>query len=153
MFIEELGIATTSRWEQHKVQYFQQDTKTRFVFYKFFCTCGFSTFSIWVEVYEIFALTTFKVHQCLDGAWCNDCVWWNGCCWRTIPLIFARMQIHFFRRFSFFSLVTKNDNWLGCLSSSFFSFFFAPRKEDDELVLVVVFFCFVFSELEKMTTI
>jgi hypothetical protein len=48
MFKEELGIATTSRCEQHEVQYFQEDTKTKFVFYKFLCTCGFSTFSIWV---------------------------------------------------------------------------------------------------------
>ncbi len=48
MFKEELGIATTSRCEQHEVQYFQEDTKTKFVFYNFFYTCGFSTFSIWV---------------------------------------------------------------------------------------------------------
>jgi hypothetical protein len=48
MFKEELGIATTSRCEQYKVQYFQEDTKTKFLFYNFFCTCGFSTFSIWV---------------------------------------------------------------------------------------------------------
>jgi hypothetical protein len=48
MFREELGIATTSRCEQHEVQYFQEDTKTKFAFYNFFCTCGFSTFSIWV---------------------------------------------------------------------------------------------------------
>jgi hypothetical protein len=48
MFREELGIAATSRCEQCDVQYFQGDTKTRFVFYNFFCTCGFSMFSIWV---------------------------------------------------------------------------------------------------------
>jgi len=48
MFRKELGIATTSRCEQHVVQYFQENTKTKFVFYNFFCTCGFSTFSIWV---------------------------------------------------------------------------------------------------------
>jgi hypothetical protein len=48
MFREELGIATTSRCEQHEVQCFQEDTKTKFVFYTFFCTCGFSTFSIWI---------------------------------------------------------------------------------------------------------
>jgi len=48
MFKEKLGIATTSRCEQHEVQYFQEETKTKFVFYKNFCTCGFSIFSIWV---------------------------------------------------------------------------------------------------------
>jgi hypothetical protein len=48
MFKEKLGIATTSRCEQHEVQYFQEETKTKFVFYNFFCTCGFSIFSIWV---------------------------------------------------------------------------------------------------------
>jgi hypothetical protein len=46
MFKEELRIVTTSRCEQRDVQYFQGDAKTRFVFYNFFCTCGFSTFSI-----------------------------------------------------------------------------------------------------------
>jgi hypothetical protein len=54
MFKEKLGIATTSRYEQHEVQYFQEEIKTKFVFYNFFCTCGFRIFSIWVKVYEIF---------------------------------------------------------------------------------------------------
>jgi len=79
MFKEELGIATTSRCEQHEVQSSQDDTKTKFVFYTFFCTCGFFTFSIWVWVYEIFALTAYKVHQHLNKAWWSDHVWWSDC--------------------------------------------------------------------------
>jgi len=35
MLREELGVATTSRCEQHKVQHLQEDTKTRYVFYIF----------------------------------------------------------------------------------------------------------------------
>jgi hypothetical protein len=48
MFKEELGVAATSRCEQHNVQHFQEDTKTRYVFYKKIRTCGLSTFSVWV---------------------------------------------------------------------------------------------------------
>jgi hypothetical protein len=36
MFREELGIATISRCEQHRVQYFQEDTKMSLSFTNFF---------------------------------------------------------------------------------------------------------------------
>jgi hypothetical protein len=36
MFREELGVVATSRCEQRKVQHFQEDTKTKYVFYIFF---------------------------------------------------------------------------------------------------------------------
>jgi hypothetical protein len=45
MFKEKLGIATTSRCEQHEGQYFQEETK-QVCLQQFFCTCGFSIFSI-----------------------------------------------------------------------------------------------------------
>jgi hypothetical protein len=96
-------------------------------------------------------LTAFR-DQCLEIAWWSDRVWWNDCCWRTRSIIFARMQIHFSRRFSFFSLVTENDNEPRRLSLSFLFCFFAVREHDDELVPVVVFFCFGPSHSEKTKT-
>jgi hypothetical protein len=38
MFKEEQGVAATWRFKQHEVQHLQEDTKTRYVFYIFFCT-------------------------------------------------------------------------------------------------------------------
>ncbi len=150
MFKEELGIVTTSRCEQHMVQYFQEDTKTKFIFYNFFWTCGFSTFSIWVQVYDIFALTACKVHQCLDKAWWNDCVWWSDCCQRTRLIIFTRMQVHFSPRSPFFSLAAENkdEHWRSSLS---FLFYFCALREMMTSQCFLLFFCF-FLQLEKMTT-
>jgi len=47
MFREELGVAVTSRCEQCKVQHFEEDTKTKYVFYIFFCTCDFMGLGLW----------------------------------------------------------------------------------------------------------
>jgi len=95
-----------------------------------------------------FALTAYIVHQDLDRAWWSDHVWWNNCCWRTKLIIFARMQVHLFLRFLFFSLATENDDIIHhdepwCSSLSLLFCFCALKEDDDKLVFVVVFlFCF-----------
>ncbi len=114
---------------------------------KFFALVVSLYFQFGFRFMRSFALTAYIVHQDLDRASWSDHVWWNDCCWRTRLIIFARMQVHFFLRFPFFSLATENDDiihhdepWCSSLS---LLFCFCALKDDDKLVFVVVFlFCF-----------
>ncbi len=96
MFKEKLGIVTTSRCEQHEVQYFQEETKQSLSSTIFFALVISLYFQFGFRFIKFFALTAYMVHQDLDKAWWSDRVWWNDCCWRTRLIIFARMQVHFF---------------------------------------------------------
>jgi hypothetical protein len=114
MLRKELGVATTSRCEQHKVQHLQEDTKTRYVFYIFSLHLRFLyIFSLGLGLWDLcFACfqSSSTLGLCFDGnfdmfaraivvgaivAWAcwSDCVCWSDCCLSLLERLLLEHKI------------------------------------------------------------